>query len=94
MAASHEVISCWTGRNARWKPQAHTKVVGLFGNGGALFAKVPFSTAWPAVVGEDPVWWLHMGYPELSGCLSPGLHSTGTAAAGNTAAACVPCTSA
>lgn len=39
MAASHEVISCWTGRNARWKPQAHTKVVGLFGNAGALFAR-------------------------------------------------------
>lgn len=29
VASSYEVTSCWTGRNAPWKPQNHTKVIGL-----------------------------------------------------------------
>lgn len=89
MASSHEITSCWTGRNALWKPQTHTKVTGDWAlwEWRSTLCKVPFCTAWPAVAGEDPVWWPHAGYPELPGYLSPGLHGTGTAVAGNPAVA-------
>lgn len=49
-----------------------------------------FCMVWSAVAGEGLVWLLHTGYPELPGYISPGLHGTGTAAAGNPAAASVP----
>lgn len=49
----------------------------------STLCNVFFCTAWPAVTGEDPVWWLHTGYPELAGYLSPGLQGTGTAGAEN-----------
>lgn len=47
----------------------HTEVTGVFGTE-ENSQQGDFCVAWSDVAGEDPVLWLHMGYPELPGCLS------------------------
>lgn len=51
MASSHEVTSCWTGGNAPWKQDTHSKVIGLFGNGDPLFARCLF--VWPSLLWQE-----------------------------------------
>lgn len=55
VTSSHEAAACWTGKNAAWKPQTDTKVTGLFGNGGALFARCLF--VWPGLLWQQKTWY-------------------------------------